>query len=443
MEPAERELRADLAALADDGLVELVEHAGWMTNETQFLEAAGEAPPWRMDAFYRRVRRDTGYLMEGGSPAGGKYSHDADNRESWDGEPPAPEPPSFEPDEITREVGELVESRFAGHPGRVDLARLPATRDDAERLWEWALAECMASFGPYEDAMSTRSRGLFHTRISPLLNLSRLTPKRVVEEALATEAPLASREGFLRQVAGWREFMRHVHRLTDGFRDLDRRRIAHAPGDGGWSRWSGESWPSESATPGGLDGGATPSELDADRPLPPAFWGSPSGLACLDTVVGDVWEEAYSHHITRLMVLANLGTLLGVAPRELTDWFWAAYADAYDWVVEPNVLAMGTFATGDLMTTKPYVSGANYIHKMSDYCAGCRFDPKSDCPITPLYWAFLDRNRDRLEGNRRMNLVMASLGKRGQEKRRRDREIYDTVTRRLAAGDEIAVDDVA
>ncbi|MDX1502645.1 MAG: cryptochrome/photolyase family protein [Thermoanaerobaculia bacterium] len=441
MEPAERELRADLEPLVDDGLLEVVDHAGWLTTREQFDQSTG-GPPWRMDAFYRRVRRDTGYLMDEGGPAGGRYSHDADNREPWDGTPKAPQPPVFEPDELTREVGDLIESRFALHPGRLDLESLPATRDDAERLWRWALDECMESFGPYEDAMSSRSRGLFHTRIGPLLNISRLTPRRVVEDALATGAPLSSREGFLRQIAGWREFVRHVHRATDGFRELDRRRIAHAPGDGGWSRWNGAEWPSEPGEPGGLDGGATPSHLDAGRPLPPAWWGATSGLACLDTVISDVWREAYSHHITRLMVLANLGTLLGVEPRQLADWFWVAYADAYDWVVEPNVLAMGSFATGDLMTTKPYVSGANYIDKMSDYCGGCRFDPKRSCPITPVYWAFLARNEERLDGNRRMSLVMGSLRKRGAEKRARDRLVYERVLERLGAGEEIDVGDL-
>ena len=141
-----------------------------------------------------------------------------------------------------------------------------------------------------------------------------------------------------------------------------------------------------------------PNHLEARDPLPPAFWGEPSGLHCLDHVVSDVWETGYGHHITRLMVLSNLATLLGVDPEALSDWFWIAYVDAYDWVVEPNVLGMGTYALGDLFVTKPYVSGAAYIHRMSDYCDGCAFDPKSSCPITPLYWDFLARHRDRLAG---------------------------------------------
>lgn len=186
--------------------------------------------------------------------------------------------------------------------------------------------------------------------------------------------------------------------------------------------------------PGSKDAPASPSHLEADRPLPPVFWGEPSGLHCLDQVVEDVWETGYGHHVTRLMVLANLATLLDVSPRELTDWFWVAYTDAYDWVVEPNVLGMGTFAAGDLMTTKPYVSGSAYLDRMSDYCGGCAFTPGKDCPITSLYWAFLDRCRERLTGHPRMRLPLTSLAKRGEERRRLDREAFERVSETLNAG---------
>ena len=445
MEPAERELRADLQPLIDEGLLRVTEHDGWLTTAGQFRDAVGAKPPWRMDAFYRRVRQDTGLLMEDGKPVGGKYSFDAENRKRWPGEPPAPEPPRFRPDAVTREVGELIEGRFGRHPGTLDLGDLPATAKDARRLWSWAKRRCLTHFGPFEDAMSTASSGLFHTRVSPLLNLHRLLPRRVVEEVAAADAPLASREGFVRQVLGWREFVRHVHRQTDGFRLVrGGSALRLRPGDGGWERWSGEAWDG-AADPGTgprvvAEGGAAPSHLGARGPLPAAFWGTPSGLACLDTVVADVWREGWSHHITRLMVLANIATLLDVEPRELTDWFWAAYVDAYDWVVEPNVLGMGSFALGELMTTKPYVSGAAYIHRMSDYCAGCRFDPAKDCPIRRLYWAFLDRHRERLAGNPRLNMPLASLRKRAAERRRADRETFEAVGRVLREGRELEPD---
>ncbi len=441
MEAAERELRRDLAPLVDSGAIEVLPHEGWLTTEAQFAEL-GEAP-WRMDAFYRGVRRDTGILMDDdGKPAGGKYSHDAANRKSWSGEPPAPEPPTFRPDEITEEVGRLVEERFARHPGTLDLSSLPAASGQVEYLWSWARRECMEHFGPFEDAMSVRSSGLFHTRISPLLNLHRLLPRRVVDDVLELDVPLASKEGFVRQVLGWREFVRHVHRATDGFRRLPDTDppVDDQPGDGGWERWSGERW-KRGRTVRGMKGGARPSHLDAHADLPPAFWGETSGLACLDRVVEDVWREGWGHHITRLMVLSNLATLLDVEPRQLTDWFWAAYADAYDWVVEPNVLAMGTFAVGELMTTKPYVSGAAYIDRMSDYCKECRFHPKNDCPVTPLYWAFLGRNAERLDGNPRVAMPLRSLARRGAERRERDRKTFRRVRGRLEAGDEVTPDD--
>ncbi len=437
MEPAERELRADLEPLIADGRLRIVPHDGWLTTEEQFAAAGPDGGPWRMDSFYRRVRADTGILMEDGSPAGGKYSFDAENREPWPGEPPAPAAPTFPRDPIKEEVVELIEAEFGAHPGRTDVDRLPATSRDAEALWEWAKRKALPLFGPYEDAMSVRSAGLFHTRISPLLNLHRLLPRRVVDEAAALDVPLASKEGFIRQVLGWREFVRHVHRATDGLRALPAGRAptASAPGDAGYASWSDGAWEPGAAAEW-LDGGARPEwSGGAERaPLPPAYWGDPSGLACLDTVVSDVWGEGWSHHITRLMVLANIGTLLDVDPRALTDWFWVAYIDAFDWVVEPNVLGMGTFAAGPAMTTKPYVSGSNYIAKMSDYCAGCAFDPARDCPLRSLYWAFLDRHSEALAENPRMRLPLASLSRRAEDRRSTDREEYERVRAALAEG---------
>lgn len=419
-EPAERELRVDLHGLESAGALEVLPHGGWLTTETQFRDSQVDGPPWRMDTFYRHVRRDTGILMEDGSPAGGKYSYDAENRETWAGEPPAPDPPTFQVDPVTAEAVELVESRFGDHPGRLRPDRLPATATDAERLWAWARGACLPHFGPYEDAMSVHSSGLFHTRISPLLNLGRLDARSVLEDVLALELPLASKEGFVRQLLGWREFVRHVHRETDGLRSL--------PG-------SGES--------DGRDPfeGADPSFLGAREPLPEAYWGAPSGLACLDRVVKDVIDEGWSHHITRLMVLTNIASLLDVRPREITDWFWAMYIDAFDWVVEPNVLAMGTFGVGDLMTTKPYISGSNYLDRMSDYCAECRFDPKSDCPLRRLYWAYLARHAESLSGNRRLALPLASSRKRKPEERKLDGRTYEWTRARLAGGGELDPED--
>lgn len=439
MRPAERELRVDLAPLVREGGLLEVPHEGWLTTANDFAASQPKGPPWRMDAFYRHVRRRTGLLMEGGKPAGGAFSFDAENRKPWPGKPPAPTPPSFTPDEITLEVAALIERHFADHPGGLDPGSLPATSEDAERLWRWAREDCLPHFGPFEDAMSRSSPGLFHTRISGLVNLHRLLPVRLVREVAALEIPLASREGFIRQLLGWREFVRHVHEASDGFRRLPDAApaVACAPGDGGWSRWAGRPWPGTAADEA-LDGGASPTALAAERSLPLGFWPHrPTGLACLDRVVEDVWREGWSHHITRLMVLANVATLLGASPRELTDWFWLAYIDAYDWVVEPNVLAMGSFGVGPLMTTKPYVSGAAYINRMSDYCRACAFDPRSDCPITNLYWAFLDRNRAALGGNPRMGVVLRSCAKRPEPRRRHDRAVFAWVISVLEAGERL------
>jgi len=443
MVPAERELRIDLKRLANQGSLQFIPHEGWLSTSDQFMESDGKAPPWKMDKFYRFIRGTTGVLMEGEKPVGGRYSFDVENRMPWHGKPPSPDPPSFPKDPIKEEVGELVRKAFDHHPGRLDLDALPATRKDAERLWSWAKAECLPLFGPYEDAMSHRSRSIFHTRISSLVNMHRLLPSRVISDVAGMKVPLESKEGFIRQILGWREFVRHVHETTDGLRNLPggKTPVQKAPGDGGYERWAGKTWgPGKKAK--GPDGGAAPCALGGDTALPPAYWGEQSGLACLDTVVSDVWAEGYSHHITRLMILSNLASLLDVRPRELTDWFWVAYTDAYDWVVEPNVLGMGTYALGGLMTTKPYVSGSAYINRMSDYCSLCSFNPKTDCPFTSLYWAFLARHEALLKTNPRLTMPMASLRKRSAYRKREDREVFGRVREILGKGERISPKDL-
>ncbi len=435
MEPAERELRLDIEPLARSGALHVVPHEGWLTVRKQFLRGVGARPPWRMDSFYRLVRRETGILMNGSKPVGGKFSFDVANRRSWKGNPPAPIPPVFASEPIKAEVEELIHTHFSHHPGHLDLETIPAAESEARALWDWAKVSCLPHFGPYEDAMSLESNNLFHTRISALLNIHRLLPAHVVGDVQALDVPLACKEGFIRQVLGWREFVRHVHVATDGFRQLPGRKptIEGEPGDGGYAQWAGRPWPAP-VQHEGWDGTAMPSYLGAHRKLPPAFWGTSSGLKCLDTVVADVWNEGYSHHITRLMVLANLATLLDTSPRELTDWFWIAYTDAYDWVVEPNVLGMGTYATADLMTTKPYVSGAAYIAKMSNYCGSCNFDPVKSCPITRLYWAFLARHQGSLSENPRLRLPLAALRRRSAKQRQGDAKVFGKVGATLEAG---------
>ena len=268
---------------------------------------------------------------------------------------------------------------------------------------------------------------LFHSKTSVLLNLGRLLPldliRDVADRAETGQAPLSSCEGFIRQLLGWREFMRHLHEQTDGYRLL----ADHVPQEQG-SR-AQERSPDQTTlasqaykSTAGHDpyAGAIPSALHASLPLPAVYWGVESGLHCMDTVVAQVIEEGWSHHITRLMVLSNLATLCGFSPRELTDWFWFAYVDAYDWVVETNVLGMATYADGGVTATKPYVSGAAYINRMSNFCGHCRYDPKKSvgpdsCPFTALYWTFLERNEATLASNFRMQMPYSTLRRKSQQ----------------------------
>jgi deoxyribodipyrimidine photolyase-related protein len=415
MEAAERELRHELAPMVASGEVVVTPHQGWLTTAAQFTEFCGSEPPWRMDSFYRGARRALDVLMEKGKPLGGRFSFDGDNREPWKGTPVPPLPPVFAVDEITAEVCEMVRTTYASHPGTLTLNRLPATAADAQSLWQWALQYALPMFGPFEDAMSTTSTTMFHTLISGLMNLQRLLPARIVADTLAADIALPSKEGFVRQILGWREFVHHVHVATDGFRSL-------------------------AAT---VDGNAQPAFLGLGVDLPAAFWGGVnSGMNCLDSVVKDVWDTGYSHHITRLMVLGNIATLLDVSPRQLTDWFWVAYTDAYDWVVEPNVLGMATYSVGDVMTTKPYVAGSAYIDRMSDYCKGCAFAPKTTCPLTAMYWAFLDRNLAALDGNQRMLMPLAAVRKRTEEQRSYARKVFEQTSRALSTGRPVTVADL-
>jgi deoxyribodipyrimidine photolyase-related protein len=327
----------------------------------------------------------------------------------------------YAPDALTEEVIALVEREFPTHFGTTEGWDLPVRLVDIEAEWQWVLKELLPVFGPYEDAMAAEEPDMFHSRMSAFVNISRLLPRRIVEDVLqAAETgtiPLASAEGFVRQLLGWREFMRHIHRVTDGFRNID------AQAEPAQKKRRAKAEPADVKEQAALpETGARPSALGAALPLPAVYWGAESGLRCVDTVVRQVWQEGWSHHITRLMVLSNFATLCGYSPRELTDWFWMAYIDAYDWVVEPNVLGMGTFGDGGITATKPYVSGAAYVNRMSNYCGACRFDPKRTtgegaCPFTALYWTFLERQEGVLGKNPRMSMPYATLHKKSVEDR--------------------------
>lgn len=418
--PAELTLRKSISHLVDKGRVKILQHKGWLTTSEDFISSVGNSPPWRMDKFYRHIRKSRGILLDGdGKPVGGSWSLDDQNRLPWDGAVELPSNPEFKPDKITIEVIQMIEEKYSHHPGKIVPSNLPSSIADAEQLWEWAKSSVMHWFGPYEDAMTQEHKTLFHTTISSLLNLNRLMAKTLLEDALKLEIPLNSKEGFVRQIIGWREFVRHVHELTDGF-EIESEGIPARNGAG----WEGEWGKSR----------ITPNILENNVGLPPTYWGEKSGMLCLDTAVSDVVETGYAHHIPRLMVLANIGNLLGINPRELTDWFWAMFTDAYDWVVEPNVLAMGTYAVGDVMTTKPYVSGTPYIKKMGDYCGDCSLHFKKSCPISDMYWNFLEENQTHFTKNHRMAMPMRTLAKRTQQAKDTAREVTEYVRTQMSQG---------
>lgn len=381
LEPAEAEVREPLRALP---FLTLHPNTLFATDAAFYRRVFAKRGGRRLETFYRAARAETGLLMDGRAPVGGAWNYDAENRKPWKGDPPAPAPLTFTPDAITREVMSLVAARYPGSLGSVDGFALPVTAADASRVVDTFIVERLPWFGPFEDAMAADAPELFHSLLSAPLNLGLLDPLalcRRVEAAFRSGAvPLASAEGFIRQVIGWREFVRHVYE----------EHRAHY---------------------------ATANALEADVPLPSWYWGAPSGMQCLDATVAHVLDHGYSHHITRLMVLSNIATLLGVDPQALNRWFWEAYVDAYEWVVTPNVVGMATWADGGIVGSKPYVSSGKYIQRMGpSLCASCRFDPMKTsgagaCPLNHLYWDFLDRHRQRLAGNVRMSVPLAALRK--------------------------------
>jgi deoxyribodipyrimidine photolyase-related protein len=432
MTPGERELRLDLAQAESQGLqLNYVEDTTWASVPKDFLDTYGPYKPGKqyvMDRFYRRMRQKTEVLMANAKPIGGQFSFDADNRNPYKGQVPIPVPPTYPPDAITNEVIAMVEATYGHHFGTIEGFNLPCTQADCDAMWRFALEQLLPTFGPYEDAMRDDHLQLFHSKTSVLLNLGRILAIDLIHDvekaADSGLIPLASAEGFIRQLLGWREFMRHLHEQTDGYRLLR----GHIPDEP--RHVEQEVSPDQTseakqayAPPGNYEdpyAGATPSALGAALPLPAVYWGVKSGLHCMDTVVAQVIQEGWSHHITRLMVLSNLANLCGFSPRELTDWFWFGYVDAYDWVVETNVLGMATYADGGLTATKPYVSGAAYINRMSNYCGHCQYDPKKSltadaCPFTALYWTFLERNEAVLGNNFRMQMPYNTLHKKKPE----------------------------
>jgi deoxyribodipyrimidine photolyase-related protein len=327
-----------------------------------------------MEYFYREMRRKTGLLMEGDAPSGGKWNFDHDNRK------PAPDairrkgPLRFRPDETTEAVLDLVERRFSNHFGNLRPFWFATDREGALEALQEFIDEALPGFGDYQDAMLADERFLYHSVISMYLNAGLLHWREICDAAEAAwrsgAAPINAVEGFVRQIIGWREYMRGVY-FVEGPDYAARNALGH------------------------------------DRKLPAFYWGAETDMRCIAKAVEQTEAEAYAHHIQRLMVTGNFATLAGLNPQEVAEWYLAVYADAYEWVEAPNVIGMALFADGGVVGSKPYVSSGNYIAKMSDYCKGCAYSVKTKtgagaCPFNLLYWAFLDRHRARFEKNPRM-----------------------------------------
>ncbi|MDN2564988.1 cryptochrome/photolyase family protein [Aquibium sp. A9E412] len=335
----------------------------------------------RMEHFYRLMRRRTGYLMHGEAPEGGRWNLDADNRRPLPADIALPERPAFAPDRITRAVLAMVEARFGDNFGRLTPFAHPVTRADALASLDWFVANALPFFGDYQDAMRQGAPLLFHSQLSALLNCGLLDPReccRRAEDAYhAGAAPLNAVEGFIRQIVGWREFVRGIYWLK-------------------------------------MPDYAQANALDARRPLPDFFWTAETEMNCLAQAIGETRDNAYAHHIQRLMVIGNFCLLAGLDPVAVQQWYLLVYHDAYEWVEMPNVVGMILYADGGLFASKPYAASGSYIDRMSDYCGRCRYDVKrrtgpDACPFNHLYWDFLARNRDRLKDNRRLAVVYRTL----------------------------------
>jgi deoxyribodipyrimidine photolyase-related protein len=369
--------------------VRIREDERFICSRDEFAAWAGTRKQYRMEFFYREMRRKTGLLMDGDAPEGGQWNFDAENRKSLPKRQRPPPLRRFAPDSVTREVLHLVGARFADHFGDLEPFGWGVTRAEAMEALAHFVAHCLPSFGDYQDAMKTGEDFLYHSALSPYLNCGLLIAREVCDAAEAAhrrgDAPLNAVEGFIRQILGWREFVRGIY----------------------WTRM-----PDYAAT----------NHLGAKRPLPWFFWTGETDMHCLSECIRSTRQHAYAHHIQRLMITGNFALLAGIAPAAIEEWYLVVYADAYDWVELPNVHGMVLHADGGLLGSKPYAASGAYIDRMSDYCSGCAYDPAIKtgpraCPFNYLYWNFLIENEDRLARNPRMAMPYRTL--RGMDGERR------------------------
>ena len=388
-----RVLQAVKAVAERFGLpLDVREDRHFFASVADFTAHARRRKALRMEYFYREQRRRHGVLMDGDEPAGGQWNFDADNREAFGAAGPGIVPPRarFEPDALTREVIALVERRFAGHPGRLDGFAWPVTRAQALAALHAFIGERLPRFGRYQDAMWPGDPWLHHSHLSAALNLKLLDPREVVAAAerayRAGQAPLPSVEGFIRQILGWREYVRGVY----------------------WTQM-----------PDYLARNA----LGAREDLPAWYWTGATDMACLRDALAQTLAHGYANHIQRLMVTGLYALMLGVDPRQVHAWYLAVYVDAVEWVELPNTLGMSQYADGGVLGSKPYVATGKYIQRMSPHCSGCRYDPaqrsgERACPFTTLYWDFLLRHEALLARHPRMALQAKNAARLSDADRR-------------------------
>ncbi|MEO1536702.1 MAG: cryptochrome/photolyase family protein [Pseudomonadota bacterium] len=381
-----------IEALGDAPLdITLLEDDRFVASHSEFDDWAEGRKELRMEYFYREMRRKTGILMDGDKPEGGKWNFDHDNRKPAPGAVDFSGPMEFAPDATTEEVLELVADRFAENFGTLKPFWFAVTRAQARRALMHFIKGGLPKFGDYQDAMLTGEHFLWHSVLSMYLNAGLLDPIEVCEAAEAAyrdgDAPINAVEGFIRQIIGWREYMRGIY-FREG-PDYVRRNV-----------------------------------LNHQRKLPDFFWTAETDMHCIAQAVEQTRDEAYAHHIQRLMVTGNFALLAGIDPFEVHEWYLAVYADAYEWVEAPNVIGMSQFADGGIVGSKPYVSSGNYIAKMSNYCGDCAYSVKTKvgegaCPFNMLYWAFLNRHRDWFAKNPRMAQMYRTWDRMDEAKRSR------------------------
>ena len=401
------------AAAANSAGFELREDDRFYATPADFAAWAKGRRQLVQESFYRSLRREHGLLVDAsGAPEGGRWNYDADNRKTFGrAGPGAIRPPRrFTPDARTREVLALVARRFADHAGSLEGFAWPVTRQQARAALRDFVSHRLPAFGPYEDAMWRGEPVLYHSRLSSALNLGLLSPRECVDAAVDAyargHAPLQSVEGFVRQIVGWREFVRGVywHFMPD-YAERNALRCG-------------------------------------DRDLPPAFWDGRTEMRCVADAMRSVLEHGYAHHIVRLMVLGLYALLLGVHPRRFHEWHMALYVDAVDWVSLPNTLGMSQYGDGGVVGTKPYTASGAYVKRMSNHCTGCRYRPtdatgERACPLTTLYWDFLARHRRRLDANPRMAMQLRNLARKPPAEVAAIRRTARALRRRLDAGERL------